>query len=121
METIVFSSDDGRRTMLCRFIDNIVLENRLRQISLYSEHPKGFSELLNVLNSDKESILIYDMFGRTEWRKEIMEIYLKCKGTAVLIVSDYFGAGDKILQLPIAYGNFLLDMETHLIRGLRKS
>lgn len=88
MEVIIYSGNSDSSTKLKDITDKIIVEKRLRLMSLHTSSPSETDELKKLINPDRGYLVIVDAPNCQDWEKTVSEISSKCRGVKFCIASD---------------------------------
>ncbi|MDD7430186.1 MAG: LytTR family DNA-binding domain-containing protein [Oscillospiraceae bacterium] len=124
MEVIIFSNNTERRTGLKKLTDRIIMDKRLRLMSLHTSAPENPSELEKQIIADKGYLVIMDITGYPDWKNVILRISAKCRRVRFCLISGSDSAAAEAINLMLdicgyvnaSSGDILCSLEAVLVR-----
>lgn len=124
MEVIIFSKSSERRADIKKTADRIIMDKRLRLMSLHTSAPDSSSVLEKQLLPDKGYLVIFDISGFPDWKKIIARITEKCRRVRFCLISGSDAAATEAINLMLdicgyintSVSDFIGCFETILVR-----
>lgn len=87
MEVIIFSKSSERRAKIKKTADRIIMDKRLRLMSLHTSAPDSAAGLERQILPEKGYLVIFDISDFPDWKKTIIRITAKCRRVRLCLVS----------------------------------
>lgn len=88
MEVIVYSGTSERELLLKRMTDRVIMQNRMRLMSLHTASPRSAEELAELIKQGRGYLVIMDADRCPDWKGVIAEISEQYRQVSFCIVSD---------------------------------
>lgn len=99
MEVIIFSKKAERRTEIKKIADRIIMDKRLRLMSLHTSAPESTGELEEQLLPEKGYLVIMDISDFPDWKKTVSYISSKCRRVRFCLISGSDSAAAEAINL----------------------
>lgn len=112
MEVIVFSSNINKSRKIQSATDKIIMNKRLRLMSIHTVLPRNQKELCGCFKKDKAYLVIIDISETPNWEKIITSISSNYHHVKFCVISDSNDAAPKLINMMVnicGYINVLND------------
>lgn len=99
MEVIVFSRNYEHRNRIKHIVDDIIVNKRLRLMSLHTSNPVNTNELLQALRDGKGYLVIMEITEFELWEQTITDISEKFRTVNFCLISDSGEAAPETINL----------------------
>lgn len=101
MEVIIFSNNSEKSKSIQKIADNIIMDKRLRLMSLHTSAPSDLTELIGCFKREKGYLVIMDITGYPNWKELISKISEINRRTSFCVISENNDAAADLINMMI--------------------